>query len=672
MKDALRYFRVEARELLDALQAGVLELERSGSPEGLPALLRAAHTLKGAARVVRQNDIADLAHTLEDEFAALREGGGEVSRNHADRLLSTLDRLAEKVRSLAEPLAPQASTGSVEAEDVFGDTVRVETRAVDRLLESVSDLDAMTARLGRQVVELARAQRLAAWLEERVLRPGGGNASPGRLRDAAEELGGVVTEVKRALESVQAAAGGELARLREDVTRLRLIPVSVVFPLLERAARDAASELDRQVSFSGRGGAHRLDGQVLSMLREALLHLVRNAVAHGIEPAERRVAEGKPAEGQITLEVDRRGEQILIAVADDGGGIDFDAVRRAAEAAGDSQARTAEISELLFRPGLTTAEDLSSVAGRGVGLDVAAEAVRRMGGRIEVASEKGKGTRFELIVPLSLSSLTAMIVGVRGLLLAIPLDAISRAIRPEREARDAAAVEGVRDGDRVLPFAALASLFGGTPRDEACCETVLVIETGERSLAVGIERLVGLRHLVLHPPPELIGDAPLMGAALDVDGTPLPVLDPPGLVRRLREAPRRTPEQAEERPAPLVLVCDDSLTTRMLERSILESAGYRVELAASAEEALEMAARQRYDLFLVDVEMPGMDGFDFVARTREDGELKGIPAIIVTSRSSPEDKARAEQVGAKGYEVKGEFDQERLLNLIARLTRERP
>ncbi len=470
----------------------------------------------------------------------------------------------------------------------------------------------------------------------------------------------------------------ELAQVRDAANALRLLPASTIFPPLERAVRDAAHASGKKVVFRTSGGQQRLDAHVLDALRSALLHLVRNAVAHGIEAEAQRTTGGKPAAGHIQLTVERRGSEVAFVCRDDGGGIDVEAVRRAATQAGllaPAQAAGASpqaLFGLLLRGGLTTARHLTEVSGRGVGLDVARETVAGVGGEVVIASEAGRGTSIELRVPISLSSITTLLVDAGGTTAAVPLDAVRRTLRLADAdiARSPANDTIVYDGN-VIPFVPLARALrthgASRPTQERARWSAVVLQAGSALAAVGVDRLLGTASVVVKPLPVHAAVEPIvMGAALDAEGNPQVVLDPATLVAVVQ---KEHGAAREEDPAPKlpVLVIDDSLTTRMLEQSILESAGYEVELATSAEEGLAKARERRYAAFVVDVEMPGMDGFEFVETTRADPKLREVPAILVTSRNAPEDRRRGEDAGARAYVVKGEFDQAFLLQTIRAL-----
>jgi two-component system chemotaxis sensor kinase CheA len=328
-----------------------------------------------------------------------------------------------------------------------------------------------------------------------------------------------------------------------------------------------------------------------------------------------------------------------------------------------------ELVQLLFKGGLSTSSAVTELAGRGVGLNLVREVVERLGGEVAVSTQAGRGARIELIVPISLLAMDVLLAQAGGGICAIPLASVRETLRVAT-AQVVRSAEGdtLVHGGEAKPFIPLARLLKRTDRPLEDGETVSAVVVGgaQGEAVVAVERLLGAANVLVHPlPPLTFADPVVVGACLDAQGAPQPVLEPDRLLAEARRMPGATPAAPRQR-AP-ILVIDDSLTTRVLEQSILESAGYEVELATSAEEALEKARRRAYALFMVDVEMPGMDGFSFVEATRADPELRKTPAILVTSRASAADRERGRQAGAHAHIEKGAFNQGEVLEIIRRL-----
>jgi two-component system, chemotaxis family, sensor kinase CheA len=675
-RDPYRYFRIEARELLDQLGKGALELDKgAAAPELIASMLRFAHTLKGAARVVKQREIAEQAHAIEDALASARETGNAVSREAIDAVLQALDQIAARMSALtAQPESEGATTSSSPPglQPAALEPVKANVDEIDVLLDGLAETSVQLATVRSGVAPLQRSRRLAQLLEEHLIARSERLGGPGpKLPALVAELRGLLERIQRNVSDGVEQMERELSQVRETAERLRLLPASFMFVTLERTLRDAAQGLGKRIAFLTSGGEVRLEAPVFAVVQSALVQAVRNAVAHGIEPAARREAAGKPAEGRVWVEVQRRGHRAVFVCRDDGQGVDLDAVRRALERKGllsadTSKLTAAELLQVLLGSGISTSAAVTQHAGRGIGLDVVRETAERLGGTVSIRTDKGVGTTLEIVVPISLAAVDALIVETGGRAVAIPLDAIKRTLRVARDdlAQSAQGTSILFEG-KVVPFAPLARALRrpALALDNTRSWSAVVIEGANALAAVGVERLRGTQNLVLRPLPDFTPIDPVVaGASLDAEGHPQLVLDPDGLVEHVCRggaAPAAAPAQRVP-----ILVIDDSLTTRMLEQSILESAGYEVDLATSGEDGLERARARRYALFLVDVEMPGMDGFTFIERVRADPLLHDIPAILVTSRASPEDRQRGKDVGARAHIMKGEFDQTELLDKI--------
>lgn len=634
-RDRYRYFRVEARELVEGLTRGVLDLEKGRDVErGVREVLRLAHTLKGAARVVGLGAIGELAHALEDCLAEAVVGSLGAERTR--QALALLDQVGEALAALPSATATEGAPTPTVRELPAGDTARIELATLDGLLESIHEASLQVL----QVRDRVRA---------------------GEQQPALDAL----ATLERQLDTL-----GDVAR------DLRLRPAGSVFAQLERTARDAAAALGKRVAFQAAGGDVRLDGHVLDGVKDALMHVVNNAVVHGAEPEAERLAGAKAAVASVQLEVAREGARVVFRCRDDGRGIDQKAVLRAAERHGltplaaDGAPTAAELQTMISVPGLSTAGAITELAGRGVGLDVVRANVARLKGTWNVESTPGQGTLVELTVPVSLSTVPVLYVAAGGWVAAVPMAAVSVALRlPAGEVRRSGAIDTAEGACGGVPWLSLAERLGWS--DGVAPETwnVLVIQHGNEQAAMGVERILGAAEVPVRPLPAGTGaQALIAGVTMGPDGVPRPVLDAAGVVAAAHTSPvrRAAPTPAARLP---ILVVDDSLTTRMLEQTILEAAGYEVELATSGEEGLAMARARRYALLIVDVEMPGMNGFELLARVSADPDLRGVPAMLVTSLADAEHRKRGESVGARAYIAKGEFEQGRFLQAVRELAR---
>ncbi|MFF5084860.1 response regulator [Actinoplanes sp. NPDC000266] len=726
-RDPLRYFRIEAAELVEQISTGVLDLDQQPGPEVVARLLRYAHTLKGAARVVKQPEIAEQAHAFEEVLVPHREDAGSLPADEMRELLRLNDEIAGRVAALSNPpdvrgdAAPQtpaaptaapradpappapgpdpaapgpdpaapsspdraATEGGPSGAGVPPDRAataeggaapeRAVTADLDELLDAIGEASSRIAPLREGSRTLATIHRRVETLGDRLRtgRIGGGDAV---TRSSVQRLAGDLGALGRRLIDAVDQVERELDEVRGRAEGLRLVPAGTIFTALRRAVRDAADADGKRVRFHATGAEVRMGPQLLNQVSGAFLHVVRNAVVHGIEREEQRLAAGKPAEGTVTVHVERRGRWAEFRCSDDGRGFDLDALRRTALERGllspgaDPDPRT--LIDLVLHGGISTSPAVTDVAGRGIGMDVARDVADQLGGSVSIDNRPGLGATVLLVVPLTLLSMNGLLVEAGEHTVTMPLDAVRRCVRMSAEEITAAMDTGrLAHEGRVVPFLPLCRALHQDAELTGTGVAIVLSADGETA-AIGVDRLAGTTTLVARPLPDLAPAAPVIGSvSIDLDGNPRLVLDPHGLVAEARQVSPTTGGPSGDtggRTMP-ILVVDDSLTTRMLERSILESAGYEVDLAASGEEGLEKARSRGYGLILSDIDMPGIDGFAFVAETRADPALSHVPAILVSSRATAEDRRRGAEVGASAYVVKGEFNQEELLSHIRRL-----
>ena len=688
MADPYRYFRIEAGEILEQLQAGLLELEKGAPPAEIVAkLLRLAHTLKGAARVVKQKGIADLSHSVEDLLVPLRDAGESAassviqgSLTHVDAMLALLGALS------AAPVGGSEAGAALPARPALLDqpadskaempfwAAKPNTQDLDRLMDGIAELSVQLGAVQRSRSGLQRIRGLTELLRDRLavrrVQPVA-ETELVELRQLTGDIQSALTDSERELATGVDQATRELSEIRDSAERLRLVPVELIWGSLERTARDAAVSLGKKVRFEARGGEVRLEAELLGQVQRALMQAVRNGVAHGIESPAARTAAQKPTEGLISIEVSRRGKYVVFSCRDDGRGMDFESIRQKAQQRGVSAAALADLDDdglarLLLQGGISTAATVSGVAGRGIGLDLIRETAEKLGGTVALRSSQG--TTLSLEIPVSLSALAALLVEVEGQVVALPLSAVRGTARQvQDEVTHTAEGDSVLVAGQVMPYVALSRLLStDASHGSFAIRSAVWVEAEGGMAALGVERLLGIEGIVARAVPDLAALSPVVsGASFDAQGNPRLVLSAEGIlqsVRRVAAAPRVAP-----RARIPILVIDDSLTTRMLEQSILESAGYEVDLAVSGEDGMAKAAQRKYALFLVDVEMPGMDGFTFIERTRKDPMLREVPAILVTSRASAEDVERGRAAGAVAHIEKKQFNQTDLLERIRRL-----
>ncbi|MFZ5853048.1 MAG: response regulator [Chloroflexota bacterium] len=483
---------------------------------------------------------------------------------------------------------------------------------------------------------------------------------------------------------------GRLASLADglgsELLDLRLVPVATLFDRFSRMVREIARESGKRVELRPVGWETEIDRQLLERLTDPVMHLLRNAVDHGIEPEAVRAAAGKPPVGTVVLEASQRGGGIRIEVSDDGRGIDPERVRRAAIDAGVSESELppasdlAGILRLVLRPGVSTAGHVSKVSGRGLGLDVVRDAVARVGGTIEVASQPGSGTRVALQLPLTLVLVDVVMVGVGDRRYALPMGSVERCVRVvPGELTEVSGQPALQLSGAPVVLVDLGALLGGgsigAPGDGR--RLAVVLRVGDERVGLLVDVVHSAIRVVvkgLGPLLESAGGSPLVaGAAILGDDELVLVLDPGQLAQAAVIGQPGSPVRVPRNPGPKVsrpvsiLVVDDSVTTRTLEKSILEAAGFAITVATDGLDALAVLRREHVDLVVSDADMPRLDGFELTRRIKADPKTRDLPVVLVTALDSPEQQEQGLDAGADAYLLKRAFDQGVLLQTIQRL-----
>jgi len=586
-----------------------------------------------------------------------------------------------------QPPAPASEQGADGAE--LARTIRVDAGRLDDLLSLSRELGQRAARLGAWLADLGELQGLADRLDRdwragrgmkglagRSTSPG--TAAPNRLLEGIRSLRSGLSRTRAALKADVDSARLVVEQLEEDLQQLRMLPFHLACAGLDRTVRDLGKAFGREVDLEISGKDVEMDRAVLEGLKDPLVHLVRNAVGHGIEPPAVRSASKKRARGTIRVAASLQRGQVEVVVEDDGRGIDRGGVRKEAERQGLQVADDSDsLLRLLLLPGFTTARETTEVSGRGVGLDVVRTRVEEMQGTVQLSSEEGRGTTVSLTVPLTLTTVSALLVSEQGVCYAIPSSQVQRLIRASADEirqtgpRSVLMLEG-----RPLSVAPLCGLLDrGSTRTwtpgERLSGVVLSVQGKEAVLLV--DQLLETREILVRPLSPRLGRIPhLSGATTLPDGRMALILYPSGLLEAIGGAApggawlRREDRQAARARSRLLLV-DDSLTTRSLEKMILESAGYHVAVAADGLEAWDLLQRMDFALVVSDIQMPRMDGVALTTAIRGSGRHAELPVVLVTGLDSEEDRTRGLEAGADAYIVKSAFDQGQLLETIARL-----
>jgi len=755
----LALFHEEAQTQTRVLSTGLLTLERApADAAALEACMRAAHSLKGAARIVGLQDGVDVAHRMEEWFVAAQRATLVLTAAHIDVLLRGTDLLlrvgqpgtagqlpraeVEAVlaafsapeRAAAAPVAATFANPDAAAEDAMMKAALAllnaevaalstapvpapepaapaphrapidSTRDPHRMLRVRADnLDRLLSLSGESLVE-------SRWLKpfgESMLRVKRSHRAATLALDALYEtlverldqhadadMHAALNDVRQMLGHMQQTLGEHIddldrfdrrsthlaQQLYDEALQCRMRPFGDATHAYPRVVRDLARSLGKQVRFNIVGEATQVDRDILDMLDAPLGHLLRNAVDHGVETPEARETQGKASEATITLEARHSAGKLLITVADDGAGIDLEAVRAAVVRRGLSDADTAsrlsdhELLDFLLLPGFSMREHVTDVSGRGVGLDAVHEVVKAVRGTVRIHNEPGRGTRFMLQLPLTLSVIRSLLVDVGGEAYAFPLAYVRRTLelaRPEidmLEGQQHFSFEG-----RPVGLVTAHQLLGTQPPGEARDSVpVVVIGEGAETYGIAVDRFLGERMLVVQPLDARLGKVrDIAAGALMENGDAVLIVDVDDLLRSVDKLVRGGQLDKVQRAQGVavqhrkhVLVVDDSLTVRELERKLLEKRGYAVTVAVDGMDGWNALRGADFDLVVTDIDMPRMDGIELVTLIKRDAALKALPVMVVSYKDREEDRRRGLDAGADYYLAKGSFHDEALLDAV--------
>lgn len=470
--------------------------------------------------------------------------------------------------------------------------------------------------------------------------------------------------------------------MQEEIRMLRLIPAANLLATLPRYIRDLSHELNKEVELSITGDEIKMDKMVLEKLKDPLIHLLRNSVDHGIESKEVRKAAGKSPVGHISLSIKEEGDQILISITDDGMGIDIKKISEIALKKNIvtktelGNMTTNEIIGLIFEPGFTSKEIITSVSGRGVGLDVVKSNIANLNGSVSVKTKLNEGTTFELRLPLTVTSEHGLMVNVCGQSFVIPTNSIHRVLMIKvDELREIEGQQAIIVDKHSMPLYTLAGALGFEQKDFFNQQTlsVIVVKKEGESLAFVVDEIIGEREIVVKPLNTPLKNVQCVaGGTLSGSNQVIIVLDSSDLINSALHSDKtyriKTQDKSVEMTErPHILVVDDSITTRTLEKNILESKNYVITVAVNGQEAWDLLQKEPFSLLITDVVMPIMDGFTLTERVKHSESLRDMPVIIVTSLGSEAEKIRGIEVGADAYVVKNEFESRALLDIVEQL-----
>ncbi|MFL5129574.1 MAG: response regulator [Microvirga sp.] len=725
-KQLLAAFEAEHREHLQAIRTA---LDHAGRGEiDLTDVFRRAHSLKGAARAVDLPAVEEVAHQLEALFSQVLDGQQALDDPAIATVRQNLDLIEDLVADVLKPSGPQTPSApaskpvvlepepdgpKTDASAGTGSYLRVAVEQMEELSNSMHQLlaelqadEGIDETLRQIELEIRGLRRGWDQLHAQVNALGhaaqaqqgrnGPSIAP-RLRDFDQglkalfrRLSALSRDRRQSSWSIEQAA----RQVRDSIDRVSLVSAETVFGGFGHMVREIARKAGRDVHVRSIGLDIQVDRQVLQALKDPVMHLLRNAVSHGAEPPEERVAKGKPERAEVSLELASRGGRLAISIRDDGRGPNLARIEQVAVERGLLQPRDAghlppmmdQLLSLVFTPGFSTAGEVDRLSGRGMGLSVVAEAVRKLQGSVLLRPRYPHGTEVLLNVPFTAARQPLLLLEAEERTFGLPSHAVERLLRlpastlESVEGRPTARIE-IGGEDVIVPVVALATLTGSPnaplPTEAGHVKAVLV-RHGSRTCALAVNAFHDVRTMLVSDVQAIGLNELVAGTVLLENELPALVLSPDKLVEQWVKnegklaagglgLTRWDPE--EGRRARTILVVDDSITTRTLEKSILEAQGYAVLLSVDGIDALHVlrSGEAIVDLVIADVEMPRMDGFGLLQAIKNDQRLSTLPVILMTSRADPEDVRKGLDLGASAYITKQKFDQRELLATIGQV-----
>lgn len=721
-------FDSECRERLTHLQTSLSELEKN--PDIKPIIediFRDAHTLKGSARMLEISSMEQLAHAMEDILSAVKKGQRALTPALISIFFETVDalsllvteavtgqtanvpveKLLEKIRAAAEkkeeappsekPPVPAATKKPPEEPQVekqiaslsiTGTSVRIPTSLLNdilteagdlslskngqlKLMEDIDHLDELWQRIKRQ--DSFSSERLG---KEELIR---------RQKESLRKLGEKISEMReKGYESIHKLER-VITPLVDHVRRMGMVPLSRLFDLFPAMVRELSRTCEKEVELVVKGGEVAVDKSIIEEMKDPLMHIIRNAIDHGFEKPEDRVAQGKPAKGLLSLSAIQEGGMISLEIADDGKGIDAEAIKSAAIKKGLktevelSNLNEGEIRSLIFLPGFSTKAVVTDLSGRGVGMDVVYTAIKKLRGTIEIASEKGKGSKFILRLPLTLLTTDGLLVSVSNRFYAIPIEAVERCVSIEDD--QIFQVEGQSNltlDQEPIPLISLSKVLGiekepslfGQPRQ------AVVLKVGQKQYGIIVDNILAVEELVVTPPSSFLTRYPLLaGSSLLPNGEICIVLSPSDLVQFFQKRSAvdiPTIKIKEEKNSKIrILIVDDSAPIRAMLKKLFEKNGYEVLTAENGMQAfIALDVEKNIEAIISDVEMPEMDGWAFIRNIKADTRFEALPFVFMTNLVSPEDRSLGLKLGADAYIEKSESNYSLLLQTLQLLIKD--
>ncbi len=740
-RESILMFIQEAREHIEGISNGLLSLEKESDPEILNDIFRSAHGIKGSARMVKLTSISDFAHHVEDILDGLRNDKIKPSGKLYDLLLEATDVMSHLVelteagqktkpvkgeivarlkaaiegqpipdKEIEPPEQPLVGLPSKSAPVPMkknenklektkpaklpektsfvkvNESIRVSTENLDGIIKLMGEIVSNQNRLKYSMLDIQNIEKLTATLSDRLM-----NLSD-RLDNPEKTNKTIVEPFKELFQKISAIS----SRIRDDINmqellthelqdkalKMRMMPLSTIFNTFSRTIRDLSRSVSKNIEFTVEGGETELDKKMIEKLGDPLMHMIRNAIDHGIEPPEVRRAKGKPEAGSVNLSANYEGGAVVIKLQDDGAGMSKEKIlKKAVETNLFTEAELKKMSDkdifnLVFHPGFSTSTSVTDISGRGVGMDVVKRnIVADLKGSIQIETVYTQGTAFCIRLPLTLSIMSVLLIKSVGMIFALSSHSVSEVLRvPKSGLIDVMNRKAIRLREHLIPVVGLDSILkvpGYTSSGEIKkINLIIILQMGTERLGIIIDSLISEEDMVIKPlPSHLKNNEWVTGIAITGKNELVNVMHIPMLFSSAGKVDESTGPQYQDGPVPSsdlpkILVVDDAFEAREIEKNILERGGYSVDIAENGKDALAKAKATQYDLVVTDCDMPEMDGFELTKNLREDQIYRDKPIVIVTGRDKEEDRLKGMKAGADAYIVKGAFDQTILLETV--------
>ncbi len=733
-------FIPEARENIEKIVNGLLALEKEHDPEILNDIFRSAHGIKGSARMIKLKSLADFAHKIEDILDKLRNHSIEPSSSLYDLLLESTDTLLDLLRTTEAGHQPKPVKGDIVnrldavvkgqrlTEQIKGDSdrpltrlpdktavptkkgetrpeklrpaavpekitpfakgesIRVSTERLDGIIKLMGEIVSNQNRLKYSMLDIQKIEKVASTVLERLKKLIDGTENSKRMEmtiiEPFDELFQKISSISSRIRddiNIQELLTHEL---QDKALKMRMMPLSIIFNTFHRTVRDLSHSLSKQVEFTVEGEETELDKKMIEKLGDPLMHMIRNAIDHGIEYPDIRRSHGKPETGAVNLSAYYEGGTVVIKLQDDGAGISKETLRMKAleknlfDETALKKMSDRDIYDLIFHPGFSTSDNVTDISGRGVGMDVVKRnIVTDLKGSILIDTVHGQGTAFCIRLPLTLSIMDVLLIESTKMIFALSSNFVSEVLRvPKTDLIDVMNRKAIRLREHLIPVIDLGRILkvpGNKSADDKKMNLIIILQMGEERLGLIVDALISEEDMVIKPLPSHVKNNEwVTGIAITGKNELVNVLHIPTLftyAKKITGNGRIQFQASIAKGSAKILVVDDSYNTREIEKSILEAGGYIVHVAEDGEDGLNKAQQTQYDLIITDCDMPKMNGFELTEHLKKDPHYKEKPIIIVTSKDKEEDRLKGLKAGADAYIIKGEFNQKILLETVESL-----